>query len=160
MTLWDVVNFGVSFGGLCLSGIAAYQANSARDAVRKVLEKNNGQEDRDRIAALITESSKARTLVSQWMPGVATKGQGRRRQDDLVDLYATLDKFRTASPIKPIPSLQEAIGKCTDQLDSAIKKIAAEPPDDTGWTEARNALQALHPNLEAAEREMKLKQLQ
>lgn len=160
MSFWDAVNFGVSIVGLGLSGVAAYQATSARNAVREVLEKNNRQEDRDRLAVLIAENSKARTMVSQWMPGVATKGQGRRRQDDLAYLYSILDKFRTASPIKPIPSLQVEINKCADQLDVAIGKIAAEPPDDTGWTDARNALQALHPNLEAAEREMKVKQLQ
>jgi hypothetical protein len=159
MTLWDTANFGVSVLGLCFSGIAAYQANSARDAVSKVLDQGNLQEDLNRIRALINETSEARRMVSMWMPGIAPMGQGRTRQNDVKDLYALIDQLRTAYPIEPNHALQDAIMNCATRLDIYIKKLVSVPPDETGWADVRNELQALHPDLEAAERKMKLKQL-
>ncbi|MDE0254576.1 MAG: hypothetical protein OYG32_07250 [Rhodospirillaceae bacterium] len=151
----EIASLVLSAGGIVLSLIALYKANSARKAVSQVIAKKDIQEDRQRLLELITSLNEAKKVAlaiksaTHDLQRIGITGSGALHSLELAE-----DALRTRLPISWDQDEKEKFVKSADELQSAIAVISGGLPPRTGWKAALVVLQRVIPMFEAEERKL------
>jgi hypothetical protein len=152
----EIVSFILTILGFVVSGLAYLKAESAREAVDRLISRRNAHDDLDRLRALIARLEGAKTAVSPWVLGLSQDRRlGRNQADDLSQLSETIDCMRTKSPIDIDAKLNARIKKSATILDREFQAIVTPPDNQDHWKAALSEIQLVIPMLEQAERKMR-----
>jgi hypothetical protein len=131
---------------LLLSVWALFKARGARQAVDKVIEKNDNQTTRDKAQAIKAQLATAKNAAMGRKRGASAQSSaGRALSDDKQAVNLAQDALATVS-FSTNMKLAERMHMAATELNSAIDLI--NRGDQDGWAQALTTLQGVIPELD------------
>lgn len=147
--LWNILNVvsvGLSIYAVCTAINAKAAAKKAAEAV---VEKQNLQEDRERVRILLATIAAAKDAAMRRQRGAPKDlSVGQDPEHDLHTLRIAHDQLMTDVP----HNLLDSIARGASEIQTAIQAIEKGSPVRDGWKDALSALQILISTLQHEER--------
>ena len=142
--------------GIAISLWAICRATSAYNLANTVIGRKNEQEDNKRLQELINILNSAKEAAKRNEKSASVyRKSGRAITDDLEFMREAPDALRTKVPISWDIGKRDIYGIVANEIDTALEAISDPNSTRDGWKDALSTLQAIIPQLEQEERDLR-----